>query len=854
MIANIISGSGFRGAMNYVLDKSKAVVLGGSFMAMAHQEAFDVERMKAGVMREVGALRETLPNLGKSVRHVSLAIHPNESLASVQWMDIAQRYMDEMGFSHAGWLAVQHFDEPHSHIHIVALRVDTEKRAAVSDSMEKTRSAKIVQGIERDYGLMQATKTPKEARQMASRPHTRKESVVFAREQDGAHPLDHGLGDKAGGEQITPRQFFKEVITRAVTVGTPTFPEFMERLERANIRVVPNVATTGRISGLSYLNLVNGDQIKSSKLGKAFGFKGLLERGVTYERERDLEGIRSHGSKQPAESNGITGEDGREDQEARRRVAAERGGQSGASGVGLTSGAGSHRSVDAVVSGPRRDSGEPDEQRQGVVQRSGRSDAQAVQQVTADAVEVIGAVRQPGGASEEVARREAAIRIVARAVERASAERAVRLKGADRSTHEGAKGGGRSAGRVAGSNADHDAGSRRQVGNPVGAAEAPARQLQPGARGQHRPPQGRADEREIELHRRGPDLRADVDRTDADDGRGGVRRGAELSRAAQIRKAAASKAMLALGSEQYRITLMKDGRGINFTKDPKSGVETLLGHSQVLEKLPILAAKNAQGWNVFITPISDRAHYLVVDDLDGQAGLSELKGLGHKPALVQESSPGNYQAVLKVAKTEVPLERKAANKVVRALNLEIGDPQFTGAVHPFRLAGLANRKPKHEFGKGLYPYVKVISSNGNYDAVATNHVKDNVTALEQELAQRVARTGQASPTSPLGTLPEADEVVLTAERVARKRAVDQVVFKGWELNASRVDFRVAQDLLEQGHQPPAVAAALHAGSPGIEERHPNTADYLDRTVGAAQDRIYAQRDAAAKKAGPDIDI
>jgi hypothetical protein len=123
--------------------------------------------------------------------------------------------------------------------------------------------------------------------------------------------------------------------------------------------------------------------------------------------------------------------------------------------------------------------------------------------------------------------------------------------------------------------------------------------------------------------------------------------------------------------------------------------EVFYVESQVEALIPQLRRRNALGFDIYITPIDPDHHYLVIDDM--RSGASQLlASLGHQPCLVQSSSAGNEQAVLKVTKADRLDEQKLANKLVQQLNQEHGDPRFSGVVHPFRMAGFSNKKPGRE--------------------------------------------------------------------------------------------------------------------------------------------------------------
>ena len=64
----------------------------------------------------------------------------------------------------------------------------------------------------------------------------------------------------------------------------PDYAEFTRRLEKSGVEALPNVASTGRISGISYRH--NDIIMKGSDLGKGYSWAGLQKRGLTYEQDR----------------------------------------------------------------------------------------------------------------------------------------------------------------------------------------------------------------------------------------------------------------------------------------------------------------------------------------------------------------------------------------------------------------------------------------------------------------------------------------------------------------------------------------------------------------------------------------
>lgn len=71
-------------------------------------------------------------------------------------------------------------------------------------------------------------------------------------------------------------------------VDQPTLSEFIDRLEKVGVHVIPSIQSDGRLNGFLYE--MNGVRVKSSLLGRAYTPKGLQEKKhISYVRERDAE-------------------------------------------------------------------------------------------------------------------------------------------------------------------------------------------------------------------------------------------------------------------------------------------------------------------------------------------------------------------------------------------------------------------------------------------------------------------------------------------------------------------------------------------------------------------------------------
>jgi hypothetical protein len=239
MIGRPVKGTGFRGVLNYLADKENVRILGGD---MAGRNARELAH-------EFGLLRRQRPGLKRAVAHMFLRPAPGEYLSDEQWKTIARYYLSGMGFSdspHVLFLDV----EPHPHLHLVASRI-TYSGTVVSDSNDYQRSSDLLRNIERQYGLRVVSAHP----ELAS-----------------PKPGDYGRSRRTG---IPPFKTRLQAIVSGAT--TPlTLSAYLDHLHRHGVSLLPNIARTGRVSGISYV--YEGQVMKGSDLGRDHTWAALLRR------------------------------------------------------------------------------------------------------------------------------------------------------------------------------------------------------------------------------------------------------------------------------------------------------------------------------------------------------------------------------------------------------------------------------------------------------------------------------------------------------------------------------------------------------------------------------------------------
>lgn len=289
----------------------------------------------------------------------------------------------------------------------------------------------------------------------------------------------------------------------------------------------------------------------------------------------------------------------------------------------------------------------------------------------------------------------------------------------------------------------------------------------------------------------------------------------------------------ALQAQIYRLTLMHPERSSFNLGKGKDGKERFFTVQGVIDRLPLMAAKNSQGYNVYVTPISEQEHYIVLDDTT-QAGIDELRRHGFKPCLVQESSPGNFQAIFRSDRQSgFEREQSAANAIVCRLNMKFGDPAFSGVIHPFRLAGFANRKKKHK-KDGKYPFVTIHEAR-NVKCSRLSGVIDRERLAVKDILQPKQFQIRKYDQMPIQIDQDVDLVDIFLKH--RHHVVRRIQKNGLQRDESRIDFRVARLMLENGYARSQVEQAIRCGSPSVFDRHYDVGDYVRRTVGKAAQQL-----------------
>lgn len=154
MAANISTGNDVYGALAYnqqKVDKGAGAVLATHLIREPVDGRFSVAETAEDLLRWMPSHYRT----EKPVVHISLNADPADHLTDEQLADIAQKYMERMGWGGQPYIIFKHTDIDREHIHIVTVQVARDGRK-INDSRRNERSVAITEQLEEEYGLRPA--------------------------------------------------------------------------------------------------------------------------------------------------------------------------------------------------------------------------------------------------------------------------------------------------------------------------------------------------------------------------------------------------------------------------------------------------------------------------------------------------------------------------------------------------------------------------------------------------------------------------------------------------------------------------------------------------------------------------
>ena len=172
MIAKIKTRADFGGIVNYANDqknkkKSATLLAYEGICAINNKTIADSFQIQASMR----------PKVKSPVKHVSLAFSPqdtirfpNDEKGNALMMEIAKKWMEQMGIRNTQYIIARHHETEHPHCHIVFNRIDNDGNL-ISDSNERIRNAKVCRALTKEYKLYFAPKNSKARNKSRLRTH-----------------------------------------------------------------------------------------------------------------------------------------------------------------------------------------------------------------------------------------------------------------------------------------------------------------------------------------------------------------------------------------------------------------------------------------------------------------------------------------------------------------------------------------------------------------------------------------------------------------------------------------------------------------------------------------------------------
>jgi len=268
MVAKISASNTLYGALAYnqiKVDENHAKVIFANKMIENADGHFDIKTCLRSFEPYLLANNRT----EKPVLHISINPDPKDTLSDEQLSEIAQIYMQKMGYGNQPFIVYKHEDIERKHIHIVSLRVDENGRK-INDKFEHRRSMDACRKLEQKYGLI-----PADQKQRKDGLPLKK---VDYEKGDIKHQLANVIRPIAGGWYFQSLKEYKALLS-IYNIGVEEVKTPKGKLYGDS----RDLEVGYEVSGLAYsaLNIKGekvGNPLKSSLFGKEAGIEALEKR------------------------------------------------------------------------------------------------------------------------------------------------------------------------------------------------------------------------------------------------------------------------------------------------------------------------------------------------------------------------------------------------------------------------------------------------------------------------------------------------------------------------------------------------------------------------------------------------
>jgi hypothetical protein len=156
MVARINLGNSLFGALAYnqqKVDRREAKILYSNRIMQSYEGEYAMSLTMQSFEHYLRVNRKT----ENPIVHISLNPHPDDKLTDEQLSELAQEYLDKLGYGGQPYLVYKHEDIDRRHLHIVTTCVK-EDGERMNSSFEHKRSKAITRELETKYNLLPAEK------------------------------------------------------------------------------------------------------------------------------------------------------------------------------------------------------------------------------------------------------------------------------------------------------------------------------------------------------------------------------------------------------------------------------------------------------------------------------------------------------------------------------------------------------------------------------------------------------------------------------------------------------------------------------------------------------------------------
>lgn len=154
MVAVIKTSSSIRSILNYNEDK---VEIGKAECISAVNYPLELEKLSfTSKLNRFLKLAELNTNAKRNTVHISLNFDPSENHSKEKLAEIADTYMEKLGFGRQPYLVYQHYDAGHPHCHIVTNNIQRDGKRIDLHLLGIRKSEPARKEIEEMYGLVKA--------------------------------------------------------------------------------------------------------------------------------------------------------------------------------------------------------------------------------------------------------------------------------------------------------------------------------------------------------------------------------------------------------------------------------------------------------------------------------------------------------------------------------------------------------------------------------------------------------------------------------------------------------------------------------------------------------------------------